>query len=146
MELIKKQVFIELRTVIDDQGEKELSIIKHTGNYRRKGDIEIITFVDEMTDVGKVDHFITIQSGKINIKRSGSIGMNQQFIAGRKTESLYRHPYGSFHMEIFTESIEHQSLKGEREGCVTIEYEALLNGQQTRHHHLTLIYTEEKQV
>lgn len=145
MELKKKQVAIELRTVIDDQGEKELSIIKQKGSYRRKGNLEIISFVDEITDLGKVDHFITIQPGKISIKRSGSIGMNQQFVPGKTTESRYRHPYGSFHMEIFTKSIEHQTLSLDREGSVTIEYEATLNGQQIRKHHLTLIYTEEKQ-
>lgn len=145
MKLIKKRVFIELRTVIDDEGQKELSIIKHRGHYRRKGNIEFITFIDEMTDVGKVDHYITIQPNKINIKRAGKIGMNQQFIEGRKTESLYRHPYGAFHMEIFTKSIERQSLRESREGIVTIEYEAVLNGIQTRQHHLTLVYTEENE-
>ena len=36
MELKKKQVTIELRTVIDDQGEKELSLIKQKGNYQKR--------------------------------------------------------------------------------------------------------------
>ena len=81
----------------------------------------------------------------MNIKRTGSIGMNQQFIPGKKTESRYRHPYGSFHMEIFTRSMEHQSLSKDHEGSVIVEYDATLNGQQIRSHHLTLIYSEEKQ-
>lgn len=144
MKLNKKRVLIELRTVIDDQGEKELSIIKQKGYFRKKGNIELITFVDEMTDVGRIEHFITIRADKINIKRSGSIAMNQQFILGRKTESLYRHPYGSFHMEIFTKSMKHKPFSEDGEGSVLIEYDAKLNGEQIRKHHLTLIYTEEK--
>lgn len=145
MKTNQKKVLIELRTVIDDQGEKELSIIKQKGNYYKKDDMEVITFVDEMTDVGRIEHFITIRTGKVNIKRSGSIMMNQQFIPSRKTDSIYRHPYGSFHMEIFTKLIRHQQLSAEREGSVEIEYDATLNGEQVRKHHLMLIYTEEKQ-
>ena len=97
MKNYQKNILIELRTVIDDEGDKELSIIKQKGKYYRKNDLEVITFIDEMTDVGRIDHFITIRAKKVNIKRTGNITMNQQFIPGRKTDSLYRHPYGSIY-------------------------------------------------
>lgn len=145
MKNYQKNILIELRTVIDDEGDKELSIIKQKGKYYRKNDLEVITFIDEMTDVGRIDHFITIRAKKVNIKRTGNITMNQQFIPGRKTDSLYRHPYGSFHMEVFTKSIQYEPLSENKEGIVQIEYDATLNGEQVRKHHLTLIYTEEKQ-
>lgn len=142
MGLDKKNVKVELRTVIDDNGEKELSVIKQSGKYFKKNNLEVITYLDK-TDFGEVNNLITIQDDKINIKRSGKIKMNQQFIAGKITECLYRHPYGTFHFEIYTISITCETLEDGLDGKVIIEYEAKINGQQTRHHHLTLIYGGE---
>jgi len=144
MNLKKKDVAVELRTVIDDDGEKELSIVKQIGTYVKRGQIEVIVFNENSTDFGKVNNLITIQPDKINIKRSGSIKMNQQFLEGKKTECLYRYPYGSFFMEITTMSISHQPLQNDRKGEVTIQYEAKLNDEQKRYHHLTLTYMEER--
>lgn len=144
MTLIKKAVSVELRTVIDDQGDKELSIIKQKGDYIKKNNIEVITFEDEVTDIGKIKNLITIQPGKVNIKRTGSISMNQQFLQNRITECLYRHPYGKFHLEVNTLSMNSQPLVTGGVGQVVIEYEGKLNGEHTRHHHLTLTYLEEE--
>lgn len=142
MGIVKKNIKVELRTVIDDQGEKELSIIKQKGKYGKKNNIEFITFND-VTDFGEVHNLITIQPNKVSIKRSGKITMNQQFIKGKITECLYRHPYGTFHFEINTATITHEQLSGDNQGKVVIEYDAKINGQQTREHHLTLTFMEE---
>jgi|SRR5690625_4082892 len=142
MGLIKKKIHVELRTVIDDDGEKELSIIKQNGEYVTKGKLEVVTFTDK-SDVGEVNNFITIQAKKVNIKRTGNISMNQQFIEGKKTECLYRHPYGSFHLEINTLSITHEKLRNNKDGRVIIEYDMKINGEQSRYHHLTLTYGGE---
>lgn len=142
MELIKKHIAIEIRTVIDDEGEKELTISKQKGNYIKKGSTEVITFTEKTKDFGEVKSILTIQPNKVNLKRSGSVTMNQQFIEGQISECLYRHPYGAFHMEIQTHSIKKEQKNGDKK--IIIMYELKLNGEQTRHHHLTLTYTEEK--
>src|SRR5690625_7870718 len=89
MTLIKKNVTIEIRTVIDDEGEKELTISKQRGNYIKKGKTEVISFIEKVKDFGSVKSLITIQPDKINLKRSGIITMNQQFVEG-KTRSEER--------------------------------------------------------
>ncbi|MEI3604256.1 DUF1934 domain-containing protein [Pseudogracilibacillus sp. SE30717A] len=142
MKLESKNISIELRTVIEDQGNKELSIIKQTGTYIRKGHLEVISFVEKSNDLGNVDTLITIKSDKVNIKRSGKISMNQQFVKGKRTECLYRHPYGSFLLEIQTESILLEPLR-DGEGKVIIQYDVMMNKEEIRHHHLTLTYMEE---
>lgn len=142
MGLEKQDIQLELRTVINDQGEKELSIIKQTGKYYKKDKLEVITYTDQ-TEFGEVNNFITIQAEKVNIKRSGKITMNQRFVKGEITECLYRHPYGTFHFEINTASIQHEILQENNNGKVIINYDAKINGQQTRHHLLTLIYGGE---
>lgn len=144
MKLVKKDIAIELRTVIDDQGEKELSIIKQVGIYVKKENIEVISFIEKTNEFGDVENLITIRPNKINIKRSGKVSMNQQFIKGKETECLYRHPYGAFLLEIMTKSITHQSLADDQEGKVIIQYDVKVNEEESRNHHLTLTYTEAK--
>jgi|SRR5690625_1891463 len=141
MTLIKKNVTIEIRTVIDDEGEKELTISKQRGNYIKKGKTEVISFIEKVKDFGSVKSLITIQPDKINLKRSGIITMNQQFVEGKTSECLYRHPYGAFRMEIQTESIKREQSGEDKK--VIIVYNAEFDGGQLRHHHLTLTYTEE---
>lgn len=142
MKLIKKNVAIEIRTVIEDDGEKELTISKQKGNYIKKGQTEVITFVEKTKDFAEVKSLITIHPDKVNLKRSGSITMNQQFVEGSTSECLYRHPYGAFRMEITTESIRREEV--DEENKIIIVYDIKLDDGQIRHHHLTLTYTEEK--
>lgn len=145
MNLDRKRVNVELRTVIDDEGRKELSIIKQKGMYMANDRVEVITFTEETEDFGSIKNVITIYPNKVTIKRMGLIRMVQQFVVGEKYECLYRHPYGSFLMEIDTKSIEHKQLRRtDGAGIVCIEYDARMDRNTTRYHHLTLTYTEEK--
>lgn len=139
----EKMIEVELRTVIDRDGEKEMSIVKQTGEYMRKRSIEIITYTEKREDIGDVRNYITIQDDKVTIKRSGAISMNQQFEVGKRSESLYRHPYGSLHFDIRTESLEMNRLAGDAPGEVIIVYKAVINGIEEQGHHLTLTYLEE---
>lgn len=139
----EKIVDIELRTVIDRNGDKEMSIVKQTGEYMRKRSIEIITFTEQRDDIGDVRNYITIQNDKVTIRRSGAISMNQQFEVGKRSESLYRHPYGSLHFNIMTRSLEINRLEADIEGKIIITYDAVINGIEEQHHHLTLTYMEE---
>lgn len=140
----RKQIEVELRTVIDRNGEKEMSIIKHTGEYIQKKDIEIIRFVEKREDIGNVRNYITIQKNKVTIRRSGAISMSHQFEVGKKSESLYRHPYGSLHFTITTKSLSCNPLSKRNKGEVIVIYDALINGIEEQEHHLTLTYMEEK--
>lgn len=140
----RKQIEVELRTVIDRNGDKEMTIIKQTGEYIRKNEIEIITFVENREDIGKIRNYITIQKHKVTIRRSGAISMSHQFEEGQKSESLYRHPYGSLHFLITTNSLKCSPLWKEDKGEVIITYHAIINGIEEQEHHLTLTYMEEK--
>lgn len=139
MGLIKKDVQIELRTVIDDQGHKEMSIVKQTGKYTATEDREVLVF-KEQTEVGDIRNFITLQDGKFTLKRSGAVSMNQRLIQGQETVCIYRHPYGNILMDAKTIAMSYVRLTDYTPGVMNIEYEVTLNGEQTRMHHLTLTY------
>lgn len=139
MGLIKKDVQIELRTVIEDEGHKEMSIVKQTGKYTATEDREVLVF-KEQTEVGDIRNFITLQDGKFTLKRSGAVSMNQRLILNQETVCIYRHPYGNILMDAKTLSMDYERLKRDKPGVMQIMYELTLNDDQTRMHHLTLTY------
>lgn len=142
----EKVIDVELRTVIDRNGDKEMSIIKQPAEYMRKHSIEIITFTEKREDIGSIRNYITIQDERVTIKRSGAISINQQFEVGKRSESLYRHPYGSLHFDIRTKTLHIKRLSEGEPGEIVITYDATINGIEEQAHHLTLTYTEENQL
>lgn len=138
-----KNVKIELRTVIEDDGEKELMIVKQKGKYYKRNDLEVLTYTEKTDGEKDISNMISIYPDKINIKRTGSISMNQLFLKGRLTESLYRHPYGNIHMEIDTVSMSYESMEETGRGQAVIAYKVMLNGTEERNHYLTLTFMEE---
>jgi uncharacterized beta-barrel protein YwiB (DUF1934 family) len=143
MKTTYKQVTVELHTTIDDNGQMEYNSLKETGKYYQRNHVDVLTFQEQTEDGDAIDNFITIQPDKATIKRAGDITMNQQFRPGRATENVFRHPYGTMHMETFTESLTHQALTDDRQGRLEIAYTVKLNGEEARNHLLTLTYNEE---
>jgi uncharacterized beta-barrel protein YwiB (DUF1934 family) len=140
---MENQVTIQLHTVIDDHGNKETSTSKQVGNYYRKNNIDVLAFEEKTEDDFSIKSMITIQPGKVNIKRSGSVSMNQQFRSEKVTENVYTHPHGHLHMETYTKSIRYQALEDGQEGQLEIDYTVKLNGQEERNHSLVLNYKKE---
>src|SRR5690625_7149232 len=109
MNVKRKNVNVELRTVIEDDGDKELVIVKQKGKYYKRNNLEVVTYTEEMDEGEDVENMISIHTDKINIKRSDAISMNQIFIKGRVTDSLYQHQHGNINMTITTISISYES-------------------------------------
>ena len=144
MSLAKGQqlVTIQLRSTIEDEEETAIHTTEHKGRYYHKDHVDILIF-EEYLEGEKVNNLITIHTDKVNIKRSGVIGMNQRFEVNQTTESYYQHQFGQFHMETHTESIEYQSLHMYDIGKLMIVYTVTLNGEIERNHVLELTYYEE---
>lgn len=140
---MEKQVRIELQMEIEDGGLKEKSTSNQIGKYYQKGNVDVLTFEEKTEDNQTIKSLITIYPGKVNIKRTGYVSMNQQFRAEHVTENVYKHPHGHIHMETFTKSIQYQALTGTQEGQLHIHYTVKLNGQNERSHSLVLNYKKE---
>lgn len=143
MNVLEKAVFIELHTTIDDDGQMEYNTIKSTGVYYQKGNIDVLRFEEAAEDNTPVKNFITIQQDKVNIKRTGPVTMNQKFLEGQTTENVFRHPYGTMHMETSAHNITYQPLTRIDKGTLNMSYTVKINGQEERIHKLTLTYHEE---
>ncbi|MBP1969829.1 uncharacterized beta-barrel protein YwiB (DUF1934 family) [Virgibacillus natechei] len=137
-------VEVELRTTIEDNGQMEYNTIKHPGTLYQKGNLDVIIFEEETEEENvTTKNLLTIQSGKVNIKRTGEVKMNQQFLPNQTTENVYKHPYGVIHMETYTNSINYQPLYETDNGYLGISYSVKLNGQEERKHELALTFMEE---
>ncbi|MDY0404529.1 DUF1934 domain-containing protein [Virgibacillus sp. 179-BFC.A HS] len=141
-----RRVKITLQTMIDDHGQLERHATSETGDFVRKGQLDVLTF-DETLDsqIPPVRNMITIQKEKVNIKRSGPVTMNQQFLLHQHTENVYMHPHGSLHMETHTEKMHYHVNHSPFEGKLTIAYTVKLNGSEKRAHKLMLHFKEENE-
>ncbi|GAB3048066.1 YwiB family protein [Virgibacillus ainsalahensis] len=140
---LQKNVSVELRTIIDDNGQMEYSTVKERGEFYQRGKRDVVIFEEKIDEQAVTDNLITIQPEKVSIKRTGMVSMNQQFNTNRTTENVYHHPHGTIHMETRTDDIFYQSIKKAEKGYLKISYHVKLNGQEERKHQLELIITEE---
>lgn len=142
MHLQRTPVRIKLDTLIRDEQTMDRITNSFKGTLVEKGGTAVITYREQLEDGHYVDTFMTITDDKINVKRSGTVSMNQAFIENERTECVYTHPHGTMHMETFTkERVHEQTATG---GKITVLYEVKLNGQDERHHELVLTYAKEE--
>lgn len=140
-----KQVSINLKTMIDDNGEIENNQIHTTGKWHRKSNFDVLTFEEEIDDQHKVNNLTTIQPDRVNIKRSGIVSMNQQFLKDQLTENPYKHPYGTIHMETYTTLLDYKPIENSESGHLILGYTMTMNGEIERKHRLELYFKEESQ-
>ncbi|TRM10807.1 DUF1934 domain-containing protein [Lentibacillus cibarius] len=133
-----KQVAIELRTAIADNGEMEYNTVRQMGRYYQQEKMDVLTFNETMDDGSQVSNMVTIYNDKVSIKRKGPVAMHQQFRQYRSTENVYQHPHGNIHMETYTKRMNYQRPSLQEAGQLTIDYTVKLNGQEERTHQLTL--------
>lgn len=137
-----KQVSIQLHTKIEDQGEIESNHVKQIGHFFNRRHMDVLIYEEKLEEGAIIKNLVTIQSNKVNIKRSGIIAMNQQFLLHQMTETHYEHPHGSFHMETYTNSVTYEPLATNNQGRLIIDYTVKLNGMDERKHLLELTYKE----
>ncbi|MBU5267956.1 DUF1934 domain-containing protein [Virgibacillus proomii] len=143
--MVKQQipVIIKLYTTIEENGEKEYHNIEQRGTFYRRGHIDVLMYEEAGEEMSTVSNLLTIQPNKVNLKRSGNVKMNQQFLLNKKTENIVKHPYGSLHMETFTTKIVYEPIQPAKVGSLHIAYKIKLNDQHTRRQQIDLIIKKE---
>ncbi|WP_080872312.1 DUF1934 domain-containing protein [Oceanobacillus timonensis] len=134
-------VNIKLETSIYDvdSGEQETQEQSFTGEWTKKGNIDVLKYEEMMEEAGTIQNVVMIRPERVSIKRTGAIRMNQQFQSGQKTENIYQHMHGNMHMETYSESITFQEDTMPR--VLEIKYTMIINGQMERKHKLRLQFS-----
>ncbi|SFE08721.1 Uncharacterized beta-barrel protein YwiB, DUF1934 family [Lentibacillus persicus] len=138
MENNPKQVAVELKTAIDDNGEMEYNTVRATGRFFQKASMDVLTYEETPEDGPPIKNMITIYSDRVAVKRTGFVNMHQHFREQKTSENVFQHPHGNIHMETFTNKITYTTLSEHQQGALTIDYSVKLNGQDERSHRLTL--------
>lgn len=139
---MEKNVKVELRTIIDDNGQMEYNTLREPGKFYQKGHVDVIMFEENTEEQAVTKNLITIQPGKVSIKRSGVVAMTQQFRVNQATENVYHHPHGTIHMETRTDDMSYQPLSEAAAGHLKLTYAVKLNGEEARNHQLDLFVEE----
>ncbi|SDM52067.1 DUF1934 domain-containing protein [Sediminibacillus halophilus] len=134
----KTAVDIKLTTEIFDLGQKDVTVVEETGSYIRKGNTAVLTFTEHQEQGEDIQALITIQPEKVSVKRTGAVHMHQVFRKKQKTENVYRHEFGTMHMETHTDQILFKALQEGKHGELFISYTTKMNGEGKRRHRLTL--------
>src|SRR5690625_7994627 len=92
MNKLAEKVTIKLNTTINDQSEMEYNTVEESGQFFRRGEVDVLIYEEEIEEGAHIRNLITIKQDKVNIKRTGPITMNQQFLLNQKTETHYQHP------------------------------------------------------
>ncbi len=136
----KTPISLKMITRIRDAEDETETVVEEVGSFIEKGNTAVLTFSEWNENQEKVDSLITIQPEKVNVKRSGAVTMNQQFLTGRETENVYRHEFGTIHMQTTTDQIFFETPKKDKAGNLFIQYKTILNGEEEREHELTISF------
>ncbi|MDL4839094.1 DUF1934 domain-containing protein [Aquibacillus rhizosphaerae] len=136
-------VKVKLVTEIRDLGAKDITVVEEDGMFIQKGQTSVLRYVEHNDNGEDVNSLITIHPDKVSVKRTGPVDMLQQFRKKQMTENVYRHAYGTIHMETHTDQITYQQPVDGKSGRLFISYTTKLNGEGERRHRLTITIQED---
>ncbi|WP_163580454.1 DUF1934 domain-containing protein [Gracilibacillus saliphilus] len=139
----KSPVSIKMTMEIIELGNKDLTVVEEKGHLLEKDDTTVLKFSETNENNEQTDSLITIQTDKVSVKRSGAVSMLQKFQNKQITENVYRHQFGTMHMETETDQIVYQPPVANQDGKLFISYQTSLNGETPRRHRLTISLAKE---
>ncbi|WP_163539765.1 DUF1934 domain-containing protein [Gracilibacillus sp. YIM 98692] len=134
----KSPVSLKMTMEIYDTGNKEVTVVEEKGTLMERSNTSVLTFSEHNENDEKINSMITIQPEKVSVKRSGAVAMHQKFQKKQITENVYRHEFGTIHMETHTDQILYEAPKGNKYGKLFVSYQTSLNGEDPRRHRLTI--------
>ncbi|UOQ50225.1 DUF1934 domain-containing protein [Gracilibacillus caseinilyticus] len=139
----KSQVAIKMTMEIFDTGQKDVTVVEETGLFFENEGKTVLKFSELNENKEQTNSLITIHPDKVSVKRSGAVTMLQQFQRKQKTENVYRHQFGTIHMETETDQILYHPPEAQKSGKLFISYQTSLNGEPPRRHRLTITMKKE---
>lgn len=104
---MKKEVTVELLGIQDREGEEERVETRTQGTYCFRGNSHYISYEEEMAELPqKVKTLLHIGSGSFSMTKRGAVQVKIELIPGRRTQCMYRTPFGTIPMEIETKCVE----------------------------------------
>lgn len=138
----KSKVNVKMTVEIHDRGNKMKTVIEEQGQLIENETTTILKFSEKDENNETIDSFITITKDSVSVKRSGAISMLQKFKQKQITENMYRHPFGTMHMETKTDQIMYEKPTERKQGKLFMSYTTSLDGENPRRQRLTIVMTK----
>jgi uncharacterized beta-barrel protein YwiB (DUF1934 family) len=124
-----KSLAVEIDTATTSQTDAQQTTAgKYEGQLYLTGDGSyMLRYVEELEAKAPVQTTLKIEANEVKLIRHGAQRMNHRFVSGKRTQSVYRTPYGALTME--TETLELVWAWYEDAGSLKLVYRLALGGQ-----------------
>lgn len=132
-------VSIQLKTVVDQAGEKKNFYFDLDGQIVKMGDTLYIRYKEEGEAIP-----VTIKiepDGKIQLIRAGEMRMRLKFDYQERLDTSYRTPYGLFQISTFTKNLRFSLKDQPIAGSILIDYDLYSQAEKIGEYHLELEFT-----
>lgn len=130
------------QTYVSDDDDTNVELVSECEFYKADG----VYFCDykesEITGLGGTDTSIEIGSDYVSLNRTGTVNSQMLFMAGRKTSSFYRMPFGELAIDIHTKSLTMDI--DENGGRLLVDYIIDINNSSSSHNTFDITIREDK--
>ncbi|MDA9470251.1 DUF1934 domain-containing protein [Enterococcus sp. 5H] len=135
-------VSIQLKTVVDQAGEKKNFYFDLDGQIVKIGDTLYIRYKEEQEAGEAIPVTIKVEpDGKIQLIRAGEMRMRLKFDYQERLDTSYRTPYGLFQISTFTKNLRFSLKDQPVAGSILIDYDLYSQAEKIGEYHLELEFT-----
>lgn len=135
-------VSIQLKTIVEQAGEKREFYFDLLGQIVKIGDTLYIRYKEEQEEGAAVPVTIKIEpDGKIQLIRAGEMRMRLKFAYQERMDTSYRTPYGLFQISTFTKNLRFSLKDQPVAGTILIDYDLYSQTEKIGDYHLELEFT-----
>ncbi|WP_430598497.1 DUF1934 domain-containing protein [Enterococcus sp. AZ177] len=135
-------VSIQLKTVVDQAGEKKNFYFDLDGQIVKIGDTLYIRYKEEQEEGEDVPVTIKVEpDGKIQLIRAGGLRMRLKFAYQERLDTSYKTPYGLFQITTFTRNLRFSLKDQPVAGSILIDYDLYSQTEKIGEYHLELEFT-----
>lgn len=135
-------VSIQLKTVVDQAGEKKNFYFDLEGQIVKIGDTLYIRYKEEQEEGEPIPVTIKVEpDGKIQLIRAGGLRMRLKFAYQERLETSYKTPYGLFQITTFTRNLRFSLKDQPVAGSILIDYDLYSQAEKIGEYHLELEFT-----
>lgn len=106
MKADKKEVSLDIYTLIHEAEQKEENHQQLKGQLYEKENLIYLRYEEELEGIGQVQNTLKIEDEQVKVIRSGAVTMNHLYQLGKTTKGVYRSPLGPLEMETRTTQLE----------------------------------------
>ena len=122
-----KEVMVTISGFQTAEEEEDNIELVHIGEYYERSGTHYVLFDELMEGLSEpVKNRIKIKDGRLEVQKKGPVSANMIFEEGKSQSTTYAVPYGSFLIEILTNSVQIQKKENLIEVCAAYSLE--ING------------------